>query len=161
MKQGSFNKKPIQYLKSFLSINTHVGCNLGCAYCICHAFGLPTSPQKITTPKQLMKLLFKNKYFLPNVTPIAINNKSDPLLPEVKDSTLEVLKLFAKYKLKNPLIIISKLSYSPEEVDLIESFSLNLYHFTSYSGLSFPLEKVNNKIQKKNIKLLSKTSIKS
>lgn len=159
--KGLFNLKPIQYLKSFLSINTHVGCNLGCAYCICHAFGLPTFPRKIIAPEQLMKLVFRNKYFIPNITPVGINNKSDPLLPEVKDSTFKVLKIFARYKLKNPLIVISKLSYSPEDLDLIESFSLNIYHFTSYSGLSSPLEKVDSRIQKKNIKLLSKRSIKS
>ncbi len=159
--QTSFNKKPIQYLKSFLSINTHVGCNLGCVYCVCHAFGLPDFPQKVATPKQLMGLLLNNKYFIPNITPIAINNKSDPLLPGVKESTFEVLKFFANYNLKNPLVIISKLSYSPEELDLIENLSLNIYHFTSYSGLSFPLEKVDSKIQKENIKLLSKSSIKS
>lgn len=159
--ESTFKETPIQYLKSFLSINTHVGCNLGCEYCIIRAFNLPSYPKKIASPDKVFQKLTKNLYFIPNETPIAINNKTEPLLPSVKTSTFKLLTLFSRYELSNPIVIISKLSYTREEVKYLEKLDINLYHFTSYSGLGYPIEKIKPLVQEENIKLLSGTNIKS
>jgi DNA repair photolyase len=158
--ESTFRESSIQYLKSFLSVNTHVGCNLGCEYCIIRAFNLPSYPKKIASPEEVFNLLTRNLYFS-DKTPITINNKTDPLLPSVKESTFGLLKLFNDYNLKNPIVIISKLKYTKEEINLLEGLNLNIYHFTSYSGLGYPIEKVKKTIQEDNIRLLSQTTIKS
>jgi len=114
----------------------------------------PAKPLKILDEEALVIQLLENKYFTSGLTPISINNKSDPLLLEVKASTFEILKIMQRYELDNPIYIISKLELTEKDIEFLDSLDLNLFVFFSFSGLQTDLEKVSITYQEKRIKKL-------
>ncbi len=145
----------IDYLKSALSINTFVGCSLGCKYCI---VGRITEkvPKRISSPEEAVRNLLKNKFFIPNLTPIMINNKTDPFLTSVKSDTLRILELLQVENLKNPRIIISKLPLHPKDLEFLEELNETVFFIFSYSNLFLPLEKVQSSFVKISLETLKK-----
>ncbi|KGE16523.1 hypothetical protein [Paenibacillus wynnii] len=146
----------IEYLKTSISINTHVGCYLGCEYCILSSLEFPKRPLQILDEESVVEQLLQNKYFTKDITPISINNKSDPLLREVKNSTFNIMKILEKYNIKNPIYLISKIELTEKEIEFLDSLELNLYVFFSFSGLKTDLEKVTAEYQVRRIKKLEK-----
>lgn len=117
----------IEHLKSGLSISTHVGCPLGCKYCILSIIKDYTAgPILNEHPTEIMNnLMSKKALFVNGRTPLLINNRTDPLLQSVKESTKELLKLCIRNKISSPILIISKfppdseLSYYFDKLNLI------------------------------------------
>ncbi|MCL4362101.1 hypothetical protein M1585_01310 [Candidatus Parvarchaeota archaeon] len=130
----------VEHLKSGLSISTYLGCNLNCSYCILGALGEDTSkPKQIATVEDLENLLFnENSLYLPNRTPLIVNNRTDPFLPEVAETTYDILDMLTKHNVKSPILIITKLV--PDLNISYYSNRLNLMVFLSYSGLKRPFE---------------------
>ena len=125
----------LEHLKSGLSISTHWGCNLGCSYCVVNAISnnLP-SIQKVSTPQSLVyRLLSGHELFEDGMTPLFINNRTDPFLPNVQNDTVELLVELAKARVKSPIVIISKII---PRIDFKQLFSdLNIIFLYSYSGI--------------------------
>lgn len=149
------NEFAIEYLKSALSVNTHIGCSLGCEYCIVNELGIK-GVKRVYTPKKAVDLLLENRLFIPEKTPITLNNRSDPLLNGVRESTFEIMYILNKKRIENPRIIISKLPLEDEEVDQLDKSLGKNYFFVTYSNLPFPLEKVSHDEQKKSLEQLVK-----
>ncbi|WNQ09658.1 hypothetical protein MJA45_18760 [Paenibacillus aurantius] len=145
----------IEYLKTSISINAYVGCYLGCEYCILSSLEFPERPLKIFDEESLVEQLLQNQYFTHDITPISINNKSDPLLREVKQSTMNILKILERYRLQNPIYLISKLELTDEDLEYLDSLNLNIYVFFSFSGLDTQLEKVTISYQERRIRRLA------
>ncbi|MRG27782.1 hypothetical protein [Laceyella tengchongensis] len=145
----------IEYLKTSISINSFVGCYLGCEYCILYSLEFPSKPLKIMDEEDAVMQLLAHKYFTFGLTPISINNKSDPLLKEVKDSTFKIMKVLERERVTNPIYLISKLELTDEDIDFLDSLKLNVYVFYSFSGLGNHLEKVSTRYQEYRIKKLS------
>lgn len=145
----------IEYLKSSLSINTHIGCGMGCVYCSIQSF-VDDKPQFIISVEELIQALKKNLLFVPHVTPITINNRTDPFLPSVKEYTLSLLHEFRKKELTNPLIIITKMEISANDIEYMEKLNLNLFIIISYSNLSSVLEPKINSMQLKTFENMKK-----
>lgn len=126
----------IEYLKSGLSVNTHVGCGLGCKYCVLTTgvTGFPNKSVYVNSPQHIIeKLNNPQTLFVNGLTPIYVNNRTDPFLPNVKESTYEVLKLFIAHHITSPIIVISKLA--PDERFHGIASMLNILYFYTYSGL--------------------------
>lgn len=125
----------IEHLKSGLSISTHWGCNLGCSYCVVNAISnnLP-SIQKVSTPQNLVyRLLSGQELFEDGMTPLFINNRTDPFLPNVQNDTVELLVELARARVKSPIVIITKII---PRIDFKQLFSdLNIIFLYSYSGI--------------------------
>jgi DNA repair photolyase len=136
------NKEPfsIEYLKSALSINTHVGCALGCQYCIVDELGA-NGIEEILTPERAIERLTGSRFFIPGKTPVTLNNRSDPLLPKVRESTFGMLALLNERGYTNPKIIISKLTPTEREVELLDDSIGNNFFFITYSNLPKPIER--------------------
>jgi len=137
---------PIEYLKSALSVNTALGCSLGCGYCVIGEIARK-SPKRISTPENVVSDLVENRLFIPDITPLAINNKTDPFLGFVKEDTFRILELLQERNLQNPKIIISKLALTRRDLRELEQLNSPLYFITSYSHLKFPIEKSNSENQ--------------
>lgn len=124
----------IEHLKSGISISTHTGCTLGCPYCLLHAGEAEPKVTATGTPEQLVSaLLAKDSLFLDGMTPIFINNRSDPFLPEVRNSTIHLLSLLAEAKTRSPIVLVSKLLPNTPLFGLCKS--LRILFFYSYSNI--------------------------
>lgn len=145
----------IEYLKTALSVNTALGCSLGCGYCIVGEI-LRKSPKKISTPKKVVEDLIQNRLFVRDRTPLVINNKTDPFLGFVKEDTFEILRLLQKRDLKNPRIIISKLPLTKRDLGDLEALNEPVFFVTSYSHLRFPIERSNSENQLVSLRTLQK-----
>jgi DNA repair photolyase len=137
---------PIEYLKSALSVNTALGCSLGCNYCVVGEIARK-SPKRISTPEDVVSDLVDNRLFIPDITPLAINNKTDPFLGFVKEDTFRILELLQERDFQNPRIVISKLALTKRDLRDFEQLNTPLYFITSYSHLKFPIEKSNSENQ--------------
>ncbi|MCL4379737.1 MAG: hypothetical protein M1160_03945 [Candidatus Marsarchaeota archaeon] len=130
----------IEYLKSGLSVSTHLGCTLNCAYCVLSSISSATDkPLEIATVDELEKKLFdKKSLYFPGRTPLIVNNRTDPFLPGVSASTYKILDMFIKNDVKSPVIIITKLIPPLSLYEYAEK--LNLMVFFTYGGLPPPFE---------------------
>lgn len=142
----------IEYLKSGLSVNTHVGCGLGCSYCILTTSidQFPHHPVCINSAKDIYeRISANNSLFVDGLTPIYINNRTDPFLPTVMESTYEVLELFSRHNISSPIILISKLA--PDQRFRKYCQDLNILFFYTYSGLTGLDYNSDDNINKRNL----------
>lgn len=124
----------IEHLKSGLSISTHVGCTMGCDYCVLSVVGgFTNGPQTDNSPEAIVdSLLSDNSLFVNGKTALFINNRTDPLLPSVEKSTYKLLELLDHNCIKSPVLLITKF---PPIQQLTPFFDkLNLMYVYSYSG---------------------------
>lgn len=125
----------IEHLKSGLSISTHVGCMMGCKYCVLSKMkDFCNGPILVKKPRELVGELYNGRnLFCDGITPIMINNRTDPFLPMVKNDTIELLELLYQNNTKSPIIIISK--FAPP-VALKAFFErLHIIYIYSYSNI--------------------------
>ena len=125
----------IEHLKSGLSINTHIGCPLGCKYCVLDSLeSFPKSPVYIKSAKDLVDSLYSGGVvYLPNLTPLYVNNRTDPFLPSVIDSTYDVLSELENRNCASPILLITKMS--PDSRITHFCNRLNLLIFYSFANL--------------------------
>lgn len=138
----------IEHLKSGISVSTHIGCTLGCPYCLLYAGDKEKSIHQIADAKKLVEQLELPKaLFLNGQTPIIVNNRTDPFLPQVYSSTKELLDKLIEKKITSPVVLISKLFPAFSLYEYCKK--LHLLFFYSYSGLAEDinfncLDKLNN-----------------
>lgn len=125
----------IEHLKSGLSVSTHIGCPMGCPYCVLSKLNeFKKKPERSMTPEKIIETLKKKStLFLNEKTPLLINNRTDPLLPAVIDDMMRLLELFVEESVRSPILIISKF---PSDASLKHFFEkLNLLYIYSYSNI--------------------------
>ena len=90
--KNDLKKYALEYLKTYLSINSFVGCPIGCTYCFLSPLGIsPSEPVRVIGEPELVKDLKSSKYFVPHQTILSLNNRTDPFLPGlVKESTFKI-----------------------------------------------------------------------
>lgn len=145
----------IEYLKSSLSLNTVIGCPLGCAYCSVAEFS-EEKMQTVHSPQELVDRLKNHPLFILDKTPLTINNRSDPLWGPVKSDTFEVMRLLDKNGITNPKVIISKCYLSPEDLGFLEDISGQNYVIVTHSGLPTRFERYSNQNQLRSLETLQK-----
>jgi len=131
----TFAYRAIEHLKSGLSISSHSGCSLNCAYCLLHA-GTDGASNIITvaSPNELVdQLLQTDTLFFNGMTPLFINNRTDPFLPKVCEHTLQILDLLVENAIRSPVVLVSKLSAPAELKRYCEALPLMVIF--SYSAL--------------------------
>ncbi|MBU2616026.1 MAG: hypothetical protein KKC19_02890 [Nanoarchaeota archaeon] len=150
------DRKPyaLEYLKSALSVNTHVGCVLGCEYCVVDEFA-PGGIGRIYSPEEAVDTLLGSTLFIPEITPITLNNRTDPLLPEVSRDTFEMVRILNEKGIRNPRVIVSKLHLKKEGLRTLEDSCAETYFFVTYSNLPSPVERVPHRLQRESLKTLS------
>ena len=156
----SIEEESIEYLKSGISINTKLGCKMGCKYCIVSEF--QTKIQKTFTPEELVENLLISRFFDSKI-PLLINNRSEPLSPTLKKDTLNILKILKERGIQNKKIIISKLPLG--EIDYSSLKDNNVYLFRTISGMPTSVEPFSTqsnlqKILKENLLLRKETDVK-
>lgn len=124
----------IEHLKSGLSISTHIGCTMGCNYCVLSVVGgFTDGPKQDSFPEETIEaLLSDTSLFLDSKTALFINNRTDPMLPSVEKSTLRLLELLVNNHINSPVLLITKFPPTKEITPLFDN--LHLMYVYSYSG---------------------------
>ncbi|WP_254205294.1 radical SAM protein [Nocardia alni] len=132
----------IEYRKSGLSVNWIVGCPLDCGYCVRHLFDNfeMKVPRALMDDEQAADLLCGHRYFRPHITPIQLLNRAtDPMLPRVKQHTLNMLKLLDARGLTNHVLVITRWRIEPEDCTVLNSITnLKVTVLVTYSGIDDP-----------------------
>lgn len=125
----------IEHLKSGLSISTHVGCMMGCRYCVLSKmrdFG--DGPVLVRSAHELVAELYNGRsLFCNGITPLMINNRTDPFLPMVEKETMELLELLYQRRTKSPIVLISKFAPPIKLRNLFDR--LHIIYIYSYSNI--------------------------
>jgi len=151
----------LEYLKTYLSINSYAGCLVNCSYCFLAPIGLvPLRPQKIISEKELVETLLSNPLFSKGVTILSLNNRTDPFIFEdVKKSTFDILKKLNDAGIKNPVTITSKGLLTKEDVLFLNSLdALDLYIIVTYNELPKEIQPIDSKMQLETFKNVRKYS---
>lgn len=143
-------KYDVEYLKTYLSLNSVAGCPVGCKYCFLSPLGIsPARPTKITEESELVNKLLNSPYFVPGETVLSLNNRTEPFFNEfTRESTFKILDLLNQNGLNNPTTITTKGRLSKEDVSYLDSLdNLNLFLIITYNGLPEEVEPLDHKIQ--------------
>lgn len=131
-----FRDQLVEHLTSWLTINPYKGCSLKCGYCFRANWHESSVPEQLSSVTECMQSLLAHSSFIKDMTPISINNSStDPLLPQVKNSTFEAIEYLEQLELTNPFIIISKLALKPEDIDRVKA--LKFIRIIFFASLAF------------------------
>lgn len=116
-KEIDLKKLTQEYLKSYYSINSYIGCTINCGYCFLAPIKIvPMRPIKVIEEEDLINNMINDKYFKNNETVISLNNRTDPFITdEVKQSTFKLLDIMDNCKLKNIVTITSKALLTEED----------------------------------------------
>jgi len=137
----------VSQANSCISLDPFAGCPLGCVYCYRYnskrdaSFDIPT---RLFSDEELVEALITHPYFIPHKTVIGISVAStEAFLPEVADSTFNIMNLLVNKGYKNPfwLVIktgIPKNSYS--KFKYITARSRGVIISVSYSSMPSRIE---------------------
>lgn len=152
-------KDPVEYRKSGLSLNHIIGCPLDCSYCVRHLFGNfdQRQPQALMTDEEAFRRLINHQFFQPHITPIQLFNRAtDPMLPEVKPHTHNILRLLDAQGLTNHVLVITRWKVSKEDCDQFNALKhIKLSILVTYSGIEdTKIEPIKSSIAEKSLKTL-------
>jgi len=140
----------IEYLKSYFSINSIVGCTVDCAYCFLSPLGIsPSKPRKVIDEESLVDRLEESEFFIPHETVLSLNNRTEPFLNKfTTESTLKIMYILDQRKLRNPVTVTSKGKLSKETVSFIDNLrEINPFIIVTNSGLPKEVEPLGHKGQ--------------
>ena len=164
--KDKLKKLSIEYLKSYFSINSYIGCTFNCAYCFLAPVKIvPMRPVKSMEEEDLIKEMIESSYFKKGETVISLNNRTDPFLTEeVKSSTFKLLDLMEREGLKNIVTITTKGLLTKEDAKVLDKYkNIDIVIIVTYNGLPQNIQPVSPSIQEetmrnvstcKNVKLL-------
>jgi len=142
-KQKKLPAYSIEYLKSYFSINSIVGCTADCKYCFLSPLGIsPSKPEKVIDEETLVNEMEKSKFFIPDETVLSLNNRTEPFLNEfTSESTLKIMEILNKRGFRNPVTITTKGRLRKDYVSFIEGLqNINPFILVTYSGLPIEVE---------------------
>ena len=166
MEETKLKELSIEYLKSYLSINSYIGCTINCAYCFLAPIKIvPMRPIKVIDEKELVEQTVNSMYFKENVTVLSLNNRTDPFIThEVTESTYRILKELDDRGLKNIVTVTTKGLITEEMAKkLSELKNIKLVIIVTFNGINQKIQPISPEVQKntminiskyKNIKLL-------
>ncbi|MDD1150258.1 radical SAM protein [Pseudomonas sp. TNT2022 ID357] len=154
-------RDPVEYRKSGLSLNHIVGCPLDCSYCVRHLFGNfdQRTPQALMSDEEAFERFVSHRFFQPHITPIQLFNRAtDPMLPDVKNHTHNLLRLLDEAGLTNNVLVITRWRVTPEDCERFNALiNIKLTILVTYSGIEEPkVEPIKSSIAAKSLRTLYK-----
>lgn len=131
--------KIIDYRRTGISLNHIIGCPINCAYCVRHFWGNfdMKQPHLICSDEAAVKQLITHGMFIPNEIPIQFLHKAtDPFLKTVKPHMFNVLKQLDDMKIKNIVMLITRLEITEKDLEFLESLKyIRVTIFFTFSGI--------------------------
>lgn len=159
MEQEILKKLSREYLKSYYSINSYIGCTINCAYCFLAPIKIiPMRPIKVADEKELVEEMINEVYFKENETIISLNNRTDPFINnEVKESTFKILDALDSKNLKNIVTITSKGLLTEEDAKKLDEYkNIQIVIMVTYNGINKEIQPIDISVQETTIKNVSK-----
>ncbi len=144
-----------EYLNSYYSLNSYIGCTTNCAYCFLAPLGIvPARPVKAISESALVAEALADPLFERGRTVLSLNNRTDPFLNgEVKESTFRLLDAIAEAQLKNPVTITTKGLLTAADCARLDCYdSLVLILIVTYNGIPLPLQPIDHTVQEATIR---------
>lgn len=148
-----------EYLKSYFSINSYIGCTINCGYCFLAPIKIvPMRPIKVIEEKELIDNMLCDCYFKKDKTIISLNNRTDPFISdEVKQSTFKLLDIMEENKLKNIVTITTKGLLNEEDAKRLDKYkSIKIVIIVTYNGIPLKIQPIAQKFQETTMKNVSK-----
>lgn len=148
-----------EYLKSYYSINSFIGCAVNCAYCFLAPIQIvPMHPIMVIEEKELIKSMMADPLFRANETVLSLNNRTDPFISEnVKASTFRLLDIMEQQGLHNIVTITSKGLLNEEDAKKLDTYrNLRIVIIVTYNGLPLNIQPVCASIQEQTMRNVSK-----
>jgi DNA repair photolyase len=154
----------VTQLKSWLSVNPVVGCPMGCKYCYRHdndLFDLKSPIQTRSVEETLTEVL-NHRFFVPGSTPLALHNMAtDPFLNLPKKITFRILDELDCLGCSNSVGLITKYLVTKDDISFLESLSLDVNLFVTYSEMPECIEPAGNSLRRQTLRNLSDSSLKT
>ena len=147
-----------EYLKSYYSINSYIGCSINCGYCFLAPIKIvPMKPIKVIDEKELIDSMIDDIYFVKNRTVISLNNRTDPFITEeVKNSTFKLLDLMDEKGLTNIVTITTKGLLDENDAKKLDKYkNIKVVIIVTYNGISFKIQPISKEIQENTMKNIS------
>lgn len=158
-KEIELKKLTKEYLKSYYSINSYIGCTINCGYCFLAPIKIvPMRPIKAVEEDELIKNMLNDKYFVRDETVISLNNRTDPFITEeVKNSTFKLLDIMEENNLKNVVTITTKALLTSDDAAKLDNYkNIKVVIIVTYNGIPLKIQPIDRKIQEETIKNVSK-----
>ncbi len=158
-KEIDLRKLSKEYLKSYFSINSYIGCTINCGYCFLAPIKIvPMRPIKVIEESQLVEDMLTDKCFEKNETVISINNRTDPFISnEVKESTFRLLDIMDEKELHNVVTITTKGLLTEEDAKKLDNYkNIKLVIIVTYNGISKKIQPIDKKMQEQTMINVSK-----
>ena len=139
----------IEYLKSYLSINSMIGCSVNCAYCFLAPIEIvPMHPIRVIGEKELVSTLLNHPLFVNGKTILSLNNRTDPFISnQVKESTFRVLEELEAANVKSVVTMTTKGLLTDFDVRRLESLNLKLVIIVTYNEIPMNIQPIPSYIQ--------------
>lgn len=144
-----------EYLKSYFSINSYIGCTINCGYCFLAPIKIvPMRPIKVIDELKLVDDMINDKYFKVNKTVISLNNRTDPFISkEVKCSTFKLLDIMDKKGLKNIVTITTKGLLTKNDSKILDNYeNIKIVIIVTYNGIPKEIQPIDSSIQEQTMK---------
>lgn len=144
-----------EYLKSYYSINSFVGCTINCAYCFLAPIKIvPMQPVQTINETALIDAMIQDPLFVRNKTVLSLNNRTDPFIsPHVKESTLKLLEILDSKCLHNIVTITTKGALTKNDVERLISLKyINIVMIVTFNGLPLTIQPIDRSVQIKTMK---------
>ncbi|MGP1408303.1 hypothetical protein [Selenomonas sp.] len=139
-----------EYLNSYYSLNTYIGCTIDCAYCFLAPIGIvPSVPIRVISEEDLVAEALADPLFVRGETVISLNNRTDPFLNhQVKNSTFRLMDILERENLTNPVTITSKGMLTIEDVRRLDEYRHILpIIIVTYNGMPRLLQPIDCTLQ--------------
>jgi len=157
--QINLEKLTKEYLKSYYSINSYIGCTINCGYCFLAPIKIvPMRPIKAIEEEKLINNMLNDKYFEKDKTVISLNNRTDPFISqEVKDSTFKLLDIMDNLKLKNIVTITSKGLLTEDDARKLDNYkNIKIVIIVTYNGIPLKIQPISQSNQENTMRNVSK-----
>lgn len=147
-----------EYLKSYYSINSYIGCTINCGYCFLAPIKIvPMRPIKAIDENELIDNMINDKYFKEHETVLSLNNRTDPFItPEVKASTFKLMDIMEEKGLTNIVTITTKGLLTKEDAKKLDQYkNIRVVIIVTYNNLPMKIQPINKKIQEDTMKNIS------
>lgn len=147
-----------EYLKSYYSINSYIGCTINCGYCFLAPIKIvPMRPIKAIDENELIDNMINDKYFKEHETVLSLNNRTDPFITdEVKASTFKLMDIMEEKGLTNIVTITTKGLLTKEDAEKLDQYkNIRVVIVVTYNNLPLKIQPINKKTQEETMKNIS------